>query len=68
MKKSKNFFKLEEKDNGKVFWNKIVVKPLGENKISIEDQEYVINPNIQTYFTYTKLTTKTTNEEDKSAV
>ena len=35
MKKSKNIFKLEEDDDGKVFWNKIPVKALGENRISI---------------------------------
>ena len=39
MKGSKNFFKLEEKANGQVFWNKIPIKAIGENRISIKDQE-----------------------------
>ena len=55
MKKSKKIFKLEEKDNGNVFWNKIRIKALGENRISIKDEEYDIKPNIQAYFTNTKL-------------
>ena len=55
MKESKNFFKLEEKVNGKIFWNKIRIKPLGDNRISIKDEEYDIKPNIQAYFTNTKL-------------
>ena len=50
MKKSKNFFKLEQ-NRKKVFWNKIPIKTLGENRISIENQEHDITPNIQSYFT-----------------
>ena len=46
MKKSKNFFKLEQ-DGDKVFWNKTPIKALGENRISINNQEYDIKPNIQ---------------------
>ena len=57
MKGNKNFFKLLEQD-GEVFWNKIPNKALGKNRISIKDQEYDIKPNIQNYFTNTKLTTK----------
>ena len=68
LKKSKIFFKLGEKGSSKVFRNKDLIKPLGKSKISIKDQEYDINPNIQTYFTNTKLTTKTMNEEYKSTV
>ena len=41
MKRNKNFFKLVE-DDGEVFWNKIPIKALGENMISIKDQEYDI--------------------------
>ena len=67
MKKSINFFKLEQIDNN-VFWNKIPIKALGENRISIKDQEYNITPNIQTYLTNTKLTTKNMDDEDKSIV
>ena len=68
MKKSKNFFKLEQ-DGNKVFWNKIPIKPLGENRISIDDNhEYDIKPNIQEYFTNTKQTTKNMDDEDKIAI
>ena len=67
MKKSKNFFKLEQ-DGNEVFWNKVPIKALEENRISIKDQEYDIKPNIQEYFTNTKLTTKNMNDEDKSII
>ena len=33
-----------EKDNGDVFWNKILSKPLGEKRNSNNDQEYDIDP------------------------
>ena len=48
MKGSRNFFKLVEKADGQVFWNKIPIKALGENRISLKNQEYDIKPNIQT--------------------
>ena len=41
---------------------------LGHNKISIKNREYDIKPNIQAYFTNTKLTTKNMDDEDKSTV
>ena len=53
MKGSKKFFKLVEQDNGQIFWNKIPIKALGENRISIKNQEYDIKPNFQTYCTNT---------------
>ena len=65
MKKSKNFFKLQENPDGKIFWNKTHIIPQGENKISIKGEEFVIKPNIQNYFTNTKLTTKRMDNEDK---
>ena len=68
MKESENFFKLEEKDDGQVFWNEIPIKALRENRITFKDEEYHIKPNIQNYFTNTKLTTKNMDEEDKSTV
>ena len=64
MKKSRNFFKLEQ-DGNEVFWNKTPIKALGEKKISIKNQEYDIKPNIQNYFNNTKLTTKNMDDEDK---
>ena len=68
MKGSKNFFKLQENPDGKIFWNKIPIIPKGENRVSIKGKEFDIKPNIQTYFTNTKRTTKNMNVEDKSTV
>ena len=67
MKRNKNFFKLEQVGN-RVFWNKTPVIPQGENTVSIKGKEFDINPNIQNYFTNTKITTKRMNNEDKSIV
>ena len=47
MKTSKNFFKLIEDDVGNAFWNEVFIKPLGANKISINDRECDITPDIQ---------------------
>ena len=44
------------------------IKPLRKIRISIKDEEYDINPNIQAYFTNTKLTSKPTENEDKLTV
>ena len=68
LKVNKNFFKLVEQNDGKVFWNKIPIKAEGENRISIKNQAYDIKPNIQKHFTNTKLTTKSMDDEDKSTV
>ena len=57
MKRSKNFFKLTE-DSGKVYWNGEYIEPLGDNRIRIKNREYDISPDLQTYFTNTKLTTQ----------
>ena len=46
MKTSQNFLRLEQKD-GKVFWNKTLIKALGDNRNDINDQEYDITPDIQ---------------------
>ena len=67
MKRSKNFFKLEQNGN-EVVWNKTPIKALGENRISFKNQEYDIKPNIQAYCTNTKLTTKNMNDEDKLTI
>ena len=58
MKRSKNSFKVETKENGGMFWNGVFNKPLGDNNVSNKNEEYDINPDIQAYFTTTKLTTK----------
>ena len=67
MKKSNNFFKLEQ-DGEKVFGNKIPIIPLGGNRISINGDEDDIKPNIQNYFTKTYLTTKNMSNEDKLTI
>ena len=67
MKRSKSFFKLEQNGN-EVFWNQTPIKALGENRISIKNQEYDIKPNIQAYFINTKLTTKNMDDEDKLTI
>ena len=46
MKKSKNFFKLQENPDGKIFWNKIPIIPQRENRVSIKGKEFDIKPNI----------------------
>ena len=68
MKTSKNFFKLVEKEDHKVYWNEVLVKPLGENRIRINDKEYDITPDIQAYFTNTKLTTEFLDNFEKETV
>ena len=68
MKRSKNFLKLGEKDNGDVFWNIILIRPLGDKRIGINDELYDITSNIQACFINTKLTTKSMDNEDKLTV
>ena len=46
MKKSKNFFKVQEKENGNVFWNKKRIKPTRDKRIGNKDEEYDIKHNI----------------------
>ena len=67
MKTSKNFFKLTE-DSGKVYWNGEYIEPLGDNRIRIKDREYDISPDIQAYFTNTKLTTNFLDNFEKETV
>ena len=67
MKTNKKFFKLTD-DDGKVYWNEVLNNPFGDNRISIKDREYDISPNIQAYFTNTKLTTKFSDNFEKETV
>ena len=67
MKTSKNFFKLIE-DDGKVYWNEVLINPLGDNRISIKNREYIISPDIQAYFTNTNLFTKLLDNFEKETV
>ena len=68
MMRSKNFFKLEEKSNGGLIWHGIFIQPIGENRINVKNEEYDITPNIETYFTNTKLTTKFLNNIEQETV
>ena len=68
MKTKKNFFKLTEGDDRKVYWNGVLIKPLGDNRISNKNQEYDITPDIQAYFTNTKHTTKILDDIEKETV
>ena len=67
MKTRKNFFKLTE-DDKKVFWNEVLINPLGDKRISIKDREYEISTDIQAYFTNTKLTTNFLDKSEKETV
>ena len=68
MKQSKNFFNLEERPDGKVFWNGVRIKPVRENTIDIIGREYDVTPNIQKYSTKTGSTTKSLNNNEKETV
>ena len=68
MKKSKKFFKLLQKGNGKVFWNRVIFEQLRENRNSIKDVDYDITPDIQAHITNTKLTTKLLDNVEKETV
>ena len=68
MKSKKNFFKLTEDDNSKVYWNGVLINPLGDNRISIKNQEYDITPDFQAYFTNTKHTTRILDDIEKETV
>ena len=67
MRTSKKFFKVTE-DDGKVYWKEVLINPLGNKRISIKDREYDISPDIQAYFTNTKLTTKFLDNFEKEGV
>ena len=70
MKRTKNFFKLEKKDNVDVYWNGVLNQPLRESRIVIKKQELDVPPDNQAYFifTNTKLTTKFLDNVEKETV
>ena len=65
MKRSINFFKLEEKYTGDLFWKRALFQPIGENRINVQNEEYDITPSIQRFFTNTNLTTKFSKNDEK---
>ena len=68
MRQSRNFSKLEERPDGKMFWNDVRIKPVGENRTNTLGKEYDITPSIQYCFTKTSSTTKSLNNNEKETV
>ena len=68
MKRNNFFFKLEEQSNGVVFWRDVFIQPLGENRTNVKNEDYDITPNFPKYFTNTKLSTKSLNNNEKETV
>ena len=68
MEDSKSFFKLKEKPNVEVFWNGLLFKPLCENRMNITDRENDITSKTQQFFTNTKLTKKSFDDNEKLTV
>ena len=66
MKDNTGFFKIEERNNGDVFWKGFLVEKIGGNKIKIINNEYNITKGIQnvlTNKTYDIANSMTDNEE-----
>ena len=53
MKTSIILLQIEEKRNGDIFWNVIVIEKLGESMNWISEDVYNITPNLQNVFTDT---------------
>ena len=68
MKQSNNFFKLEERPDGRVYWNGVRIKPVRENTIGIIGREYDVTPSCQQYFIKTGSTTKSLHNNEKETV
>ena len=68
MKQSNNFFKLEERPNGRMYRNSVRNKPVRENTIDFIGREYDVTPSIQQYFRKTGSTTKSMNNNEKETV
>ena len=68
MKQSNNFFKLEERPDGRVYWNSVRIKPVRENTIDIIGREYDVTPSIQHYFRKTGSTGKSLINNEKETV
>ena len=69
MKRSKNLFKPVEEPNGNVFfWNGALLKPLERNTVEVKNFDFDVTPNIQKFFTNTKLTTKSLDNNEKETV
>ena len=62
MKQSNNFIKLEDRLDGRVYWNGVRIKTVRENTNDIFGKEYAVSPSIQHYFIKTGSTTKSLNK------
>ena len=51
--KQKGFFKIEEDQNGRRFWNGIPVEISGFSRTEIKGKDFIITPNLQNVFTDT---------------
>ena len=60
------FFKIEERDNGDVFWNGFPVEKIGGNKIKINENVFDITRSIQKVLTDTSnISIKKLNNQDR---
>ena len=66
MKNNAGFFKIEERDNGDVFWNGFPVEKIGGNKIKIDENVFDITRGIQKVLTDTSnIPIKKLNDQDR---
>ena len=66
MKNNAGFFKIEERDNGDVFWNGFPVEKIGGNKIKINENVFDITRGIQKVLTDTSnIPIKKLNDQDR---
>ena len=66
MKNNFGFFKIEERDNGDVFWNGFPVEKIGGNKIKINENVFDITRGIQKVLTDTSnIPIKKLNDQDR---
>ena len=67
-KKIRNFLKLEEKPNGRMFWNDVFIKAIGEMMVDIIGKEYDYTTGIQNFFIKTKHTFNNLKENEETTV
>ena len=68
MKRNKNFFNLEEKDNSEIFWNIVLIKPFGDSGVRIKNIELDVTPSFQKLLTNTNVTTKCVDNFEKEII
>ena len=50
MRRSKNIFKVEEKDNADVIWINILIEPRGDNRVELQKKRIRCNSNYSQFF------------------